>query len=455
MANILTQICDDKREEIEELKKQLPLESFINELKPSIRSMVKAFDKPHAGFILECKKASPSKGLIREKFDLDEIITAYGPYASAISVLTEKKYFQGDYSYIKYVRERVSQPVLNKDFFVDPYQVYLARHLKADAILLMLSVLDDDQYREMADIAKQYQLDILTEVSNEEELQRAIDLDAKIIGINNRNLRDLSTDLNMTRTLAPKIPEDRIIISESGIYTHDQVKELSQYANGFLVGSSLMAKCNLTKAVKKLILGEHKVCGLTRPEDAAAAYKSGAVYGGLIFAEKSPRYVNLEQAAKVKSGAPLDYVGVFVDSPAAEIIKTARALNLKVVQLHGNEANETIKEIKNELADTVKIWKAVNVSNQPVPELENIDRWLLDSGTKEQPGGTGKTFDWQLIQDLALEKPYMLAGGLSPDNASEANKLGAIGLDFNSGVEEEPGVKAKEKISAAFTALRA
>ncbi|AWB67715.1 bifunctional indole-3-glycerol-phosphate synthase TrpC/phosphoribosylanthranilate isomerase TrpF [Saccharobesus litoralis] len=454
MANVLTQICDDKRVEIEELKQSLPLSSFIDELRPSSRSMYDALNKPHAGFILECKKASPSKGLIREKFDLDEIIAAYGPYASAISVLTEKKYFQGDYSYVKYVRERVSQPVLNKDFFVDPYQVYLARYHKADAILLMLSVLDDDQYRELAEIAAQYKLDILTEVSNKEELDRAIGLGAKIIGINNRNLRDLSTDLQTTRDLAPLIPEGRLIVSESGIYTHDQVKELNQYANAYLVGSSLMAKANLTKAVKKLILGEHKVCGLTRPEDAAAAYKAGAIYGGLIFAEKSPRYVNLEQAAKVKSGAPLDYVGVFVNESAEQVIRTARVLNLKVVQLHGDEDQAYISGIKAELGDSVKIWKAHNPSLKPIPALTDIDRWLFDSGNQNQPGGTGTTFNWQLINESDINVPYMIAGGLTSDNARDANQIGAIGLDFNSGLESEPGLKDKDKIDAAFFALR-
>ncbi|WP_111977355.1 bifunctional indole-3-glycerol-phosphate synthase TrpC/phosphoribosylanthranilate isomerase TrpF [Algibacillus agarilyticus] len=454
MANVLTQICDDKKIELAQLKKDFPLESFINELRPSSRSMYDALNKPHAGFILECKKASPSKGLIREKFDLDEIIAAYGPYASAISVLTEKKYFQGDYSYVKYVRERVSQPVLNKDFFVDPYQVYLARYHKADAILLMLSVLNDEEYRNLASIANEYKLDILTEVSNEEELQRAIDLNAKIIGINNRNLRDLSTDLQTTRDLAPLVPKDRIIISESGIYTHDQVKELNQYANAYLVGSSLMAKANLTKAVKKLILGEHKVCGLTRPEDAKEAYKAGAIYGGLIFAEKSPRCLNLEQAAQVKSGAPLDYVGVFVDAPTEFVIRTARALNLKVVQLHGKEDQAYVQKIKNELADTVQIWKAHNLSLDSLPELNHIDRWLFDSGSREQPGGTGVTFDWQLLDALNIQQPYMLAGGLTAENAQLADKLGAIGLDFNSGLESAPGIKDKDKIRAAFLALR-
>ncbi len=454
MPNILETICADKRQELEQLKISKPLESFIDTLGPSDRSLYNALALPEAGFILECKKASPSKGLIRSKFDLDEIIAAYGPYANAISVLTESKYFQGQYDYVQYVRERVSQPVLNKDFFVDPYQVHLARHHGADAILLMLSVLNDGEYEELAKLAAHYKLDILTEVSNEEEVQRAIQLNAQIIGINNRNLRDLSTDLDTTRKLSALIPKDRLVVSESGIYTHDQVVELHQYSDAYLVGSSLMAKSNLKKAVKKLILGENKVCGLTRAEDAKAVYAAGAVYGGLIFAEKSPRCVTLEQAAKVQTGAPLDYVGVFVNSPSKDVIATARALNLKVVQLHGTESQDDIDDIKAALSDTVQIWKAHNIAEAPLPQLNNINRWLLDSGTRAEPGGTGKTFDWNLVKSVELAVPFMLAGGLNPDNIKEALQVEAAGLDLNSGLESAPGIKDQDKINAAFNLLR-
>lgn len=150
------------------------------------------------------------------------------------------------------MRAQVAQPVLCKDFMVDPYQVYLARHYQADAILLMLSVLNDDQYRELAAVAHDLGMGVLTEVSNEQELKRAVDLQAKVIGINNRNLRDLTTDLNRTKQLAPLIPQGTIIISESGIYTHQQVRDLAEFANGFLIGSSLMAQSNLELAVRKL-----------------------------------------------------------------------------------------------------------------------------------------------------------------------------------------------------------
>ena len=220
MANVLEKIVIDKRAEIAARKQAFPLEAFVDSLQPSKKSFFGALSGPDAAFILECKKASPSKGLIREHFDLDEIIAAYQPYAACISVLTDEKYFQGKFEYLEYVSQRVKQPVINKDFFVDEYQVHLGRYYGADAILLMLSVLSDDEYNALRDVARQYQMDVLTEVSNEEEMHRAIALKANIIGINNRNLRDLSTDLATTERLVPMLASvtfPHVVISESGI----------------------------------------------------------------------------------------------------------------------------------------------------------------------------------------------------------------------------------------------
>lgn len=268
METVLAKIVADKRVWVEERKRSQPLESFIGEVVPSDRSFYQALSGRPAKFILECKKASPSKGLIRDDFDLDYIAGVYGNHASAISVLTDEKYFQGNFDFLPQVRGQVTVPVLCKDFMVDPYQVYLARYYQADAILLMLSVLNDQDYKQLADLAHELDLGILTEVSNEEELERAIALEARVIGINNRNLRDMSIDLNRTKELASKIPEGTVVISESGIYTHQQIRELAQYANGFLIGSSLMEEQDLEMAARKVIYGENKVCGLTRPEDA-------------------------------------------------------------------------------------------------------------------------------------------------------------------------------------------
>ncbi|MWL72683.1 bifunctional indole-3-glycerol-phosphate synthase TrpC/phosphoribosylanthranilate isomerase TrpF, partial [Escherichia coli] len=337
MQTVLAKIVADKAIWVEARKAQQPLASFQNEVVPSSRRFYEALQGARTAFILECKKASPSKGVIRDDFDPATIAGIYKHHASAISVLTDEKYFQGSFDFLPVVSGIAPQPILCKDFIIDPYQIWLARFYQADACLLMLSVLDDEQYRQLAAVAHSLNMGVLTEVSNEEELERAIALEAKVVGINNRDLRDLSIDLNRTRELAPRLGAGVTVISESGINTYAQVRELSHFANGFLIGSAMMEQADLSAAVRRVLLGENKVCGLTRPEDAAAAHAAGAIYGGLIFVASSPRAVDIARARDVMAAAPLRYVGVFRDAAIADVAATARALNLTAVQLHGSE----------------------------------------------------------------------------------------------------------------------
>lgn len=459
MANVLEKIVQDKVEEIKQRKIDFPLASFVDDLTPSDRSFYQALRAPNAGFIFECKKASPSKGLIRENFDLDEISQAYAPYAACISVLTDEKYFQGKFEYLRYVRERVTQPVINKDFFIDPYQVHLARHYNADAILLMLSVLDDAQYTALAELAQHYQLDVLTEVSNEPEVERALALKAKIIGINNRNLRDLSTDLATTEKLVPLIKASQhecVIISESGIYTNQDVRRLAPHVDGFLVGSSVMAEQDIVLAVKKLVFGSVKICGITNQENAQYVSDCGALYAGLIFHPKSKRFISLVEAKSLVSAVPFNYVGVFVDASIALVVKTAATLTLHAVQLHGSENQNYINTLRAALPETCQIWKAVGVQTSiPTIDFDNVDKILLDCKVGEQSGGTGQVFDWRLLDQIENKTQVILAGGLGPLNITAAANTKVFGLDINSGVEQEPGIKDPEKIKHAFEQLRA
>lgn len=469
MTNILEKIVIDKRIEIDALKKSKPLASFIDELTPTTKNMYAALrrteNKPEAGFILECKKASPSKGLIRPDFNVKDICQTYDKYAAAISVLTDEKYFQGNFDYLKLVTDTVNCPVLNKDFFIDTYQVYLARHYGADAILLMLSVLSDDEYIALANVAEQYDLAVLTEISNEKERDRAIKLKAKMVGINNRNLRDLSTDISRTFDFAPTLPDDTIIISESGIYNNNQVRELAPAVDGFLVGSSLMAMDNnayndIDLACRKLIFGNNKVCGLTAPQYAISAAESGARFGGLIFAKKSPRCITKEQALTIVTTKPhLDYVGVFVNHKRTDIIDLVKDLNLAAVQLHGNEDTAYINALKLQLSesgyDSCEVWQARSVLGS-IPELSiEAKHHVLDGKSP----GSGQTFNWQVLanseQDLSNS---LLAGGLNSDNINLAlaqlTNLDLFGLDLNSGVETSPGIKSSEKLKQVFTQIR-
>lgn len=451
MQTVLAKIVADKAIWVEARKQQQPLATFQNEVQPSQRHFYDALRGTRTAFILECKKASPSKGVIRDDFDPAHIANVYKHYASAMSVLTDEKYFQGSFDFLPIVSQIAPQPILCKDFIIDPYQIYLARYHQADACLLMLSVLDDDQYRQLAAVAHSLSMGVLTEVSNEEELERAIALKAKVVGINNRDLRDLSIDLNRTRQLAPRLGHDVTVISESGINTNAQVRELSHFANGFLIGSAMMAHDDLNAAVRRVLLGENKVCGLTRAQDAKAAFEAGAIYGGLIFVPTSPRAVSVDQAREVINAAPLSYVGVFRNTPVADVVERVTTLSLSAVQLHGDEDQSYIDSLRAELPASVQIWKALSVADSlPARNLNHVDKYLFDNGQ----GGSGQRFDWSLLQGQDLSN-VILAGGLSADNCVEAAKSGCAGLDFNSGVELQPGIKDASKLASAFQTLRA
>jgi indole-3-glycerol phosphate synthase / phosphoribosylanthranilate isomerase len=448
---VLTNIIADKQRWLIKAKQQQSLDSLKTTVTKSDRDFYQALKQKHTVFILECKKASPSKGLIRQEFDPTTIASIYKNYAAVISVLTDEKYFQGRFEYLPQVRQQVTQPVLCKDFIIDEYQIYLARYYQADAILLMLSILTDDQYRHLSHIAHQLNMGILTEASSEQEVQRAIQLKAKVLGINNRNLHDLTVDLERVKRWAPTIPKGITIISESGIYTHQQVLALSHYAHGFLIGSALMSQPNLTLAVHSIIFGENKICGLTRPEDAAAAYQRGAVYGGLIFVLTSPRYISEQQAQKMVTHTPLNWVGVFKDESIATVVARAQSLSLYAVQLHGQEDTQYIQLLRQQLPASCQIWRALSIESD-IPEYDNplVTRYIFDQGS----GGSGRCFEWRLLHQKNLSQ-VLLAGGIRPENTIKAIQTGCIGLDVNSGVEIAPGIKDIEKIQHLFTALRA
>ncbi|EIJ74125.1 bifunctional indole-3-glycerol-phosphate synthase TrpC/phosphoribosylanthranilate isomerase TrpF [Haemophilus haemolyticus] len=460
-ATVLQKIVLDKAQWVKAKETEFPLSQFKQNVQKSDRSFYSALAKgthQKPAYILECKKASPSKGLIRAEFNLEDIANVYKHYASAVSVLTDEKYFQGNFEFLPLVRAIVSQPVLCKDFMISEYQVYLARYYQADAILLMLSVVNDETYRVLADLAHSLGMGVLTETSNEEEFERALALGAKIIGVNNRNLHDLTVDLNrvveLTEKYADRIPTDIRIISESGIYNHKQIRQLQKVAHGFLIGSSLMGNQDLNNAVRSVIFGENKVCGLTRAQDVKIVYENGAVYGGLIFVEHSKRCVSLRQAQELVTAARLRFVGVFQNQEIDFIVKIANQLQLYAVQLHGVETAAFITTLRQQLPENTQIWKAISVNTEAQSAVDftddlNVDRYIFDSQTANQQGGTGKTFDWSLIPEN-LKHKIILAGGISPNNVEEAIQQNCLGLDLNSGVESSAGVKDQEKVRLVF-----
>lgn len=459
--SILDTITQNRRQQMAELALDphfsiSRLSAHIEKYARPTRSLYKALAQADKGFILECKKASPSKGLIRADFDPVAIARIYQRYAAAISVLTEPSYFSGSFDYLQAVSAQVEIPVLCKDFIISSLQVYLARYYGADAILLMLSALSDSEYRSLAALAQSLDLEILTEVSTQEEMQRAAALNARIIGINHRNLHDLTIDTERSKRLAAYAPEGALLVAESGFSSNQQVRQTAPFVDGFLVGSFLTAQHDIERACKNLIYGENKVCGLTSPAGALSAASAGARFGGLIFAPGSPRCVTTQKALSICSQVPqLDYVAVSVSYNLADIETLAQKLPLHAIQLHGQQSKEFVEALRLRLPAQVQIWYAIDMSATDDSALTitqwleaSVDRVVLDQGK----GGSGQAFDWSRLEQLLThqKKSCLLAGGLNLDNLTAATQIGCAGLDINSGVEASPGEKDPALIHQAF-----
>jgi len=257
---ILEKIKAYKLEEIEAAKAERPLEAVeaqareADHVRPFADALLQA-SKQGYGLIAEIKKASPSKGLIREDFNPPELARAYADGgATCLSVLTDTPSFQGAPEYLQQARAACDLPVLRKDFMYDPYQVAEARAWGADCILIIMASVSDAQAAELEDAAESWGMDALLEVHDKAELERASKLKSRMIGINNRNLKTFETTLDTTRKLAKLVPPDRMIVCESGLNTPEDLAEMARYgARSFLIGESLMRQDNVTAATRTLM----------------------------------------------------------------------------------------------------------------------------------------------------------------------------------------------------------
>ena len=449
MTDVLARIVERKRREV---AARLPNGPVAAE--PTRRSLRHALSQPGARFIMEVKRASPSGH--RSEVSVEQAARAYAPVADAISVLTDGADFGGSIADIGRVRQVFDGPILAKDFIVAPAQVSEARAAGADAVLVMMSVLDDESAAAVLAEARRLAMDAIIEVHDEAELDRALALDARIVGINNRDLKTLRTDLAVTRRLAGLVPDDVLVISESGVSSRADVELLARHANAFLVGSALMAAPDVAQAARALVNGRVKLCGLTRPEDVDLAARSGATHAGFVMVDGTPRAIDpgtaqplVEQARRLG----LRTVGVFRDRPTEELAQIAAALKLDAVQMHGSEDDTELAKLGALLPD-LEVWDARGVDDEVPAARKHAHRSLFDSRKKGSSGGTGEAFEWSLLSGCADLSEAFLAGGIGPDNALRASRVGAYGLDVGSAVEASPGVKDEAKVAALFAALR-
>jgi indole-3-glycerol phosphate synthase len=257
---IIDEIVANKKAELDRLKADFPVKGLIQGLKmrikqlPPTRDFAKAIKGKGIKIIAEVKKASPSKGVIRKDFKPVEIARTYEANgAAAISVLTEEKHFHGHIDYLREIKDAVSLPLLRKDFIFDEYQIYESRAAGADAILLIASILEGKEINEFIDLSRSLGMDCLVEVHDENELDKVLSTKAKIIGINNRDLKTFKTDVKNTLHLIPKIPNERIIVSESGINSYHDIDLLKRAGvHVFLVGEAIVREKDMGKKLKEL-----------------------------------------------------------------------------------------------------------------------------------------------------------------------------------------------------------
>ena len=446
---LLREIAATKAREVERRFDGVSVDDLRGRAEPTSRSLAAALARPGARFILEIKKASPSEGAIRPGGDPALLARGYANVADALSVLCDREYFGGSLDDLAAARGEFDGPILAKDFFIDLRQVALARLSGADAILVMLSLADDVLARALIDEARRFGMDALVEVHDESEMRRALALGAPLIGINNRDLRDLTIDLSTTERLAP-LAEDRLLVSESGVSQRSDVERLAPLVDAFLIGSSLMRSEDPAQAARKLIFGRTKLCGLNCDADLRAARP--AAFAGFVFVRGSPRHVTADEAAPlagIARASGIRPVGVFAGDTIETVADVATLLNLHAVQLHGGEDADYVRALRRDLPPACEIWTAASVGRDAL-NSRGGDRVLFDNGS----GGSGASFDWSLIEGHGELGRSIVAGGIGEHNAPAARQLGAYAIDIGSSVDERPGRKSPEKIAALFERLR-
>lgn len=455
--------------------------------------------------LAELKRASPSKGNINLGINVAGQALRYASAgAAAISVLTEPKWFKGSLNDLRQVREVVSRfaqrpAILRKDFIIDSYQVYESRLYGADTILLIVAILSREKLIELLQLSRSLGMEPLVEVNNSSEMALAIEVGAKVIGVNNRNLHSFEVDMKTTSRLAQEVPSGVFLIALSGINVPE---DAGLYSNSpvraVLVGEALMRSSD-PSAFITLLSGRGvaasdaasetkvKICGLQTVEAAVCAAQGGADFLGLIFAP-SKRKVEVEKAREIiqavrriskpspqrSSRVPLTWfdsqrahvevgptpkiVGVFRDQPAEEITAIATTLGLDYVQLHGSEPVEFCRQIPVPCIQVFHVGKEFRQQAHATASNFHSLALLDTQAAPDTPGGgLGKAFDWEVAAQLVsspLHPPVILAGGLTPDNVGDAiRKVRPFAVDVSSGVETD-GVKDHALIHAFIQASK-
>ena len=442
--SVLQKILAHKRAELEWRAARVPLAQIRRRAlsAPQPRGFAKALSGPGLSVIAEIKRASPSAGRIAD-LDPSAVAASYqSAGAAALSVLTDEKFFAGCDQDLVRARAACRLPVLRKDFVIDPWQVHEARALGADAVLVIMAATDDPG--PLLAAAGELGMDVLVEVHDQSELDRALAAGAVLIGVNNRDLRTFRTDLAVTERLAPRIGGQAVLVAESGVKDeYDMARLAAAGADAVLVGETLArhsGEVDRMRALIKTPAPRVKICGISDPADAAAAAAAGADFIGAILA-RSRRQVSPGRAREIFSAAPnAKSVAVMVAAGAAEMAGALRQTGADYVQVHDLK-HPPPAELAGRVIPTFRVGPG-----GLEPDLGVIDAGLVHVDSPAG-GGSGEAWDWTLAPRLVGRRDYLLSGGLDPDNVAGAVlRLRPWGVDVSSGVETE-GRKDHRKIA--------
>ncbi len=403
------------------------------------------------GIIAEVKRTSPSNPHLQRLGPAGSLAHAYRRGgAKALSIVTDAANFGTSLDDVASLRAAVDLPVLVKDFVIDRAQILAAWSTGADAVLLIARMLEPESLRDLHAEATALGLSVLVECHAADEIQQALDAGAKLVGINNRNLATLTTDLSHGESLLPLVDGDVVRVSESGLDCRADVERMSRAgADAFLVGHALLLSPDPGRKVAELSGKEPedslriKICGLTNVTDAREAFQAGAHLLGLVFAP-SERQVDIDQASAIRAALPeARLCGVFQDADPDAIISAAKYCGLDLIQLHGNESPADCRQLATATGlPLIKALRPDEATPAQISAYESVAYFLVD-----RPKEGAESFDPRTLRDAAATiraegREVFLAGGLNPANVAEAVRDAVpFGVDVSSGIESEPGRK--------------
>ncbi len=443
---ILDEIVSKRKLYYEQKEKEVPYDVLLDKVKNS-KKEYKLYDlckKKDFILLAECKKASPSKGIISEEYNYLKIASDYEKGGcDVISCLTEPNYFLGSDEHFINIRKKVNTLMLRKDFIFSKYQIVESKLLGSDVVLLILAILTGEEVKEFLNLIHELGMCALVETHDEEEIKRAIKLGSKVIGVNNRNLKDFSIDFSNALNLRKKYPSV-YMISESGVKEAKDIRSLKLAGlNGALVGEALMRSndpyTELMKYKKALTVPKIKFCGIKRKEDIEAVNKLKPDFIGFVFANESKRKLSLAEASKLKKKLSEDIIviGVFKNQPKNLIVEACKKGIIDIIQLHGDEDDLYIKELKNMVDnEIISVYRTSKYA-----EYVMYDSKIPGQGTKAK------------YYNRAKNKPVFLAGGININNIDEIIALNPYAIDISTGIETD-GVKDYNKMEEIIKKVR-